>query len=113
MGMCTVVDIVDQKRVVVDGPGCVTGVRRHMMPVRRLSLTDFKAKVSRGVREKGLKAALAADEVLKKWSETAWAKKLAAKATRASMSDFDRFKLMVARKKRSREVKSVIKKAKK
>merc|ERR1719284_1742655 len=84
-----------------------------MMPVKRLSLTDFKAKLARGAREKGLKAALEKDEVVKKWSETAWAKKLAAKATRASMNDFDRFKLMVAKRRRAREVKSVIKKAKK
>merc|ERR1711933_257868 len=85
--MCTIVDIVDQKRVVVDGPESLTGVRRHMMPVRRLSLTDFKCRLSRGAREKGLKAALEKDEIMKKWSETSWAKKLAAKTTRANMSD--------------------------
>merc|ERR1712060_146971 len=92
--LCTVVDIVDQKRVVVDGPEAVTGVRRHMMPVKRLSLTDFKATIPRGAREKTLKLALEKDEVMKKWAATAWAKKLAAKAARASMTDFDRFKLM-------------------
>merc|ERR1719189_1481828 len=48
-----------------------------MMPVRRLSLTDFKCRISRGAREKSLKAALDGEEVMKKWSETAWAKKLA------------------------------------
>merc|ERR1719231_99758 len=53
-----------------------------MMPVRRLSLTDFKAKVNRGVREKGLKKALADGEILKKWEATAWAKKLKAKSAR-------------------------------
>merc|ERR1719499_469058 len=107
------IDIVDQKRVVVDGPESLTGVRRHMMPVKRLSLTDFKCTVSRGVREKGLKAALAKDEIMKKWSETSWGKKLAAKEARAKMSDFDRFKLMVAKKKRAKEVKKTIKKSKK
>ena len=48
-----------QKRVVVDGPESVTGVRRHMMPVKRLSLTDFTVKIPRGAREKTLKKALA------------------------------------------------------
>merc|ERR1712159_309470 len=57
--VCTIIDIVDQKRVVVDGPESVTGVRRHMMPVKRLSLTDFTCKISRGAREKTLKKALA------------------------------------------------------
>merc|ERR1719150_13083 len=84
-----------------------------MMLVRRLSLTDFKCRISRGAREKSLKAALDGEEVMKKWSENAWAKKLAAKEVRAKMTDFDRFKLMVARKKRSTEVKKTIKKSKK
>merc|ERR1719413_300340 len=111
--MCTIVDIVDQKRVVVDGPESVTGVRRHMMPVKRLSLTDFKATIPRGAREKTLRLALEKDEVMKKWSESSWAKKLKAKEVRASMTDFERFKLMVARRKRSAEVKGVMKKTKK
>merc|ERR1719401_2839954 len=84
-----------------------------MMPVKRLSLTDLKAKLNRGTREKALKTALDKDEVMTKWAETAWAKKLKSKATRASMTDFDRFKLMVAKKKRSAVVKASLKKAKK
>ncbi|CAE8610719.1 unnamed protein product [Polarella glacialis] len=107
--MCTIVDIVNQKNVVVDGPESVTGVKRHMMPVKRLSLTDFRIVVRRGCREKTLKKALAKDETMKKWSESAWAKKLSSKATRQNMNDFERFKLMVARKKRSQAVKKVLK----
>merc|ERR1712194_718584 len=103
--MCTIVDIVDQKKVVVDGPKDVTGVERHMMPVRRLSLTDFKCKLARGGREKSLRTALSKDEVMKKWADTSWAKKLAAKAHKAKMTDFDRFKLAQARTRRSKAVK--------
>merc|ERR1719291_851818 len=84
-----------------------------MMPVRRLSLTDFCAKIPRGAREKTLRLALEKDEVMKKWSETAWAKKLKAKEVRSKMTDFERFKLMVARKKRSAGVKGALKKTKK
>merc|ERR1712061_159359 len=86
---CTIIDIVDQKRVVVDGPESLTGVRRHMMPIKRLSLTDFKAKIPRGAREKTLKLALEKDEVMKKWAATSWAKKLHAKEARANMTDFE------------------------
>merc|ERR1719487_2758468 len=68
--LCTVIDICTQKKVVVDGPECVTGVRRHLMPVRRLSLTDFKCQIPRGAREKTLKKALnesgAREKTLKK-----------------------------------------------
>merc|ERR1719473_2005020 len=84
-----------------------------MMPVRRLSLTDFKAKIVRGAREKTLKKALDSDEIMKKWSESAWAKKLKAKEVRKNMTDFDRFKLMIAKKKRSAAVKGSSKPTKK
>ncbi|CAE8615379.1 unnamed protein product [Polarella glacialis] len=107
--MCTIVDIVNQKQVLVDGPESVTGVPRHMMPVKRLSLTDFRVVVRRGCREKTLKKALTKDETMKKWSESSWAKKLQAKETRQKMTDFDRFKLMVAKKKRSQAVKKALK----
>merc|ERR1719409_1859854 len=103
--VCTIVDIVDQKRVVVDGPEALTGVRRHMMPVKRLSLTDFKAIMPRGAREKTLKKALDKDEIMKKWEATKWAGKLKARSVRKEMSDFDRFKLYQAKKKRSQVVK--------
>ena len=36
-----------------------------------------------------------------KWEGSSWAKKQAAKKTRASLNDFDRFKVMVARKQKS------------
>merc|ERR1712146_124232 len=107
--MCTIVDIVDQKRVIVDGPESLTGVRRHMMPVKRLSLTDFKATIPRGAREKTLKAALDKDGIMAKWGETSWGKKLKMKAARKSMSDFDRFKLYQAKQKRSKLVRKSLK----
>merc|ERR1712194_368268 len=102
--MCTVVDIVDQKRVIVDGPESVTGVRRHMMPVKRLSLTDLTSKIPRAAREKTLKLALEKDDTMNRWKATAWAKKLQAKEARSKMTDFDRFKLMVAKKRRAQVV---------
>jgi len=108
--MATIVDIVDQRHVVVDGPESVTGVKRHMMPIKRLSLTDFKVNVRRGIREKALKKSLEASGIMKKWSESSWAKKLQAKKARAELTDFERFKLMVAKKKRSALVKKSLKK---
>merc|ERR1719379_2508753 len=84
-----------------------------MMPVKRLALTDFKATIPRGAREKTLKKALDKDEIMKKWSETSWAKKVRAKEARKAMSDFDRFKLYQAKKKRSKFVKQALKPKKK
>mmetsp|Transcript_8416 Transcript_8416/g.14450 ORF Transcript_8416/g.14450 Transcript_8416/m.14450 type:complete len:135 (+) Transcript_8416:82-486(+) len=107
--MCTIIDIVDQKRVIVDGPEAATGVRRHMMPVKRLSLTDFKVTIPRGAREKTLKLAMEKEDILGKWGQTSWGKKLEAKKAKAAMTDFDRFKLMVAKKKRSKVIKAALK----
>merc|ERR1719160_219806 len=77
--VCTVIDIVNQRRVIVDGPESQTGVPRHQIPVRWLSLTDFKCKILKAAREKTLKKALGEGETLKKWGESAWAKKIAAR----------------------------------
>mmetsp|Transcript_2172 Transcript_2172/g.3355 ORF Transcript_2172/g.3355 Transcript_2172/m.3355 type:complete len:134 (-) Transcript_2172:76-477(-) len=108
--MCTIIDIVDQQRVLVDGPGALTGVKRHMMPIKRLSLTDFKAGIVRGAREKALKLALEKDDIMAKWAATPWAKKLKSQEVRANMPDFERFKLMKARQTRSRAIKKILKK---
>merc|ERR1719375_2206369 len=81
-----------------------------MMPVKRLSLTDLKCVIPRAAREKTLKKALEAGEVMTKWSETAWAKKLKAKDAKKGMTDFDRFKLYQAKKKRAKVVKVALKK---
>merc|ERR1719453_2067408 len=81
-----------------------------MMPIRRLSLTDFTCKLTSGAREKTLAKALEAEGVMKKWAASSWAKKLAARQTRSEMSDFDRFKLMMAKKKRAAALKAATKK---
>ena len=39
-----------------------------------------------------------------KWEKTSWAKKLAAKKRKASLTDFERFKVMVARKQKAKMV---------
>merc|ERR1719263_1129416 len=81
-----------------------------MMPVKRLSLTDMTCKIPRAAREKTLKKALEADGVMAKWAASAWAKKLKVKEAKKGMTDFDRFKLYQAKKKRSKIVKAALKK---
>merc|ERR1712129_687062 len=111
--MCTVIDIVDQRRVIVDGPFDITGVKRHVMPVGRLSLTDLRCNIVRAAREKTLRTALKKEDILNTWKKTAWAKKIAARDARANMNDFERHQLMVARRNRAKEVRKVLKKTKK
>jgi len=106
--MCTIIEIVDQKRVIVDGPLEVTGVHRHMMPIRRLSLTDIKAKLGRGAAYKYLKKALVKGDIMNKWAETKEAKRKAALEFRKNMTDFDRFKLQMAKTKRNKAVRKAM-----
>lgn len=80
----------------VHGP--TTGVPRHTIPIRRLALTDFVVKVSRGARTKALTKAWKTSGVEAKWTNTAWAKKIALKAKRANTTDFERFKLTAAKR---------------
>jgi len=54
-----------------------------------------------GLAKKTLKNAFEKAEISKKWDATAWAKRDVIRAKRTSMNDFDRFKVMLARKKRS------------
>ena len=67
-------------------------------------------QIPRNARDKTLNTAWTEADVKAKWEATTWAKKQAAKVKRASMTDFDRFKLMVARKQRSKAVKAAMSK---
>lgn len=43
-------------------------------------------------------------DILAKWEASSWAKKLKSKKTRANLSDFDRFKVMIAKKQKAKIV---------
>uniref|UniRef100_A0A7R9ZBB6 Large ribosomal subunit protein eL14 domain-containing protein n=1 Tax=Pseudictyota dubia TaxID=2749911 RepID=A0A7R9ZBB6_9STRA len=96
--LATIIDIVDQNKCLIDGPEDITGVARQVIPYKRIALTDLTVKIQRSARAKTLKKAWAEGDTLNKWESSSWAKKLAAKKKRATLSDFDRFKVMVARK---------------
>jgi large subunit ribosomal protein L14e len=58
-------------------------------------------KIQANARNKTLTKAWADADTLNKWESSSWAKKLSAKKKRANLSDFGRFKVMVARKQKS------------
>ena len=103
--LATIVDIVDGKRVLVDGPQGVTGVHRQVIGTKRIQLTTVVVDgLSRGASHKELTGAWNSQNILAKWGETSWAKKLDAKNKRANMGDFDRFKVKTAKQQRSKLV---------
>jgi len=107
--LATIVDIVDNNKCLIDGPRKLTGVQRQIIPFKRIALTDFKVDIPKAASQKTLTAAIEAADILGKWESTSWAKKLAAKKKRANLSDFDRFKLMVARKQKAKIVADKVK----
>lgn len=157
--LCTIVDVIDHNRVLVDGPAAITGVHRHELGINRIMLTDLKVAAKHNASHKcapahqltprggtgwgparggvcgpgtaprrrhhggsaplspapgrsshllspprtrrQLAALWKSEDVQGKWDATNWAKKIQKRKLRASMTDFDRFQVMLARKERS------------
>ena len=97
--LATIVDIVDQNKCLIEGPS--TGVGRKVVSYGRIALTDFTVSIPRDASTDEISAAWEESGVQSKWDETAWAKKLVAKSKRAKLSDFERFKVQLAKKKKS------------
>ena len=85
------------QQALIDGP--CTNVCRKALNFKHLSLTDFKITVGPSAKSGPVKKAFEKGEILEKWEKTAWAKKLATKKKRATLTDFDRFKLKLAKQK--------------
>jgi large subunit ribosomal protein L14e len=97
--LAVIVEIIDQNRVLIDGP--LSGVARQPISIRRLTLTRLVMDLPRGSRSPIVEKKMTSQNILAKWEETATAKKLAKSAVRKNLTDFERFKVMVAQKKKS------------
>jgi len=82
----------------VDGPLKLTGVSRQSLPVRWIVLTKFSVKIPYGCNAKCLAKALESNKIVEEWNKTAWAKRIEMRKKRANMTDFERFKLRMAKK---------------
>ena len=96
--MVVIVDIVDTKRVLVDG---MKDFPRVIYPLIRLNLTKLRIPLLRGARTGTLTKAAKTFGLDAKWAENKQNQKMLRYAKRASLSDLDRFKVMVARKQKS------------
>ena len=106
--VAVIVDIVDANRVLLDGP--TTGFPRTVYPLKRLAVTSIKLPILKGARTGTVKAAAVKANLKKKWENTSIAKKIAIRAKRASLNDFERFKVMISRKNRSFKLRQLAKK---
>ncbi|KAK7391719.1 hypothetical protein VNO78_20138 [Psophocarpus tetragonolobus] len=107
--LVVIVDVIDQNRALVDAPDMV----RSQVNFKRLSLTDIKIDIKRVPKKKELVKAMEAADVKNKWENSSWGRKLIVKKRRASLNDFNRFKLMLAKIKRAAVVRQELSKLKK
>ena len=106
--LCTIVNVINGNLALVDGPKAITGVHRQKINFKRLTLTGITIKLPLNARQKTLEKAFKEANVLEQWEKSSQAKKLAKKAKRAKLSDFDRFKVMLLRKEKSKLIKKAI-----
>lgn len=91
--LVVIVEIISTAKVLIDGP--TSGVSRQEFSLRRLSLTDFKIDIVKGVKREALKKAITTFDLQKKWDATSWARKLQKRQRRTELTDFERFKVKV------------------
>lgn len=107
--LAVISEIVDHNRALIDGPS--TGVPRHVQSYNNLTLTPYVvAGLPRSAGSTAVAKFWEKSGVQAKWDASSWAKKLAARKTRAALSDFERFQVM--RLKKQRKYQTAVKAAK-
>ncbi|KJZ75876.1 hypothetical protein HIM_04700 [Hirsutella minnesotensis 3608] len=102
-GLATIVEIVDHKRVLVDGPSADSelAVPRQSVPLSKCLLSQFTVDgLIRGMRHGAVKKLWEKNGIDAKWKESNWAKKRDQIKRRKNLTDFDRFKVMRLKKQR-------------
>ncbi|KAL4927509.1 60S ribosomal protein eL14 [Aspergillus undulatus] len=105
--LATIVEIVDHKRVLVDGPSTEEEkiVPRHVLPLSHATLTHFVIpKLPRAAGTGPVKKLWAANEIDGKWAKSSIAKKADTNNRRKNLTDFERFKVLRLRKQARFEV---------
>ncbi|RMZ74191.1 60S ribosomal L14 [Pyrenophora seminiperda CCB06] len=103
--LAVIVEIIDHKRVLLDGPSEKAPVPRQEIALAKLSLTPIvipKLPRASGVGHVAKK--WEEHKVQQKFDESSWAKKRAAIQKRRGLNDFERFKVMKMRKQARFEV---------
>lgn len=103
----TIVNIVDQNRVVLDGAGLKDGATREVVNIKDIELTDFVTpKIGFGARSAVVRKAVESAKTEDQWNTTVWAQKLHIRKAKAALDDFGRFQLRRAKRARNALVRS-------
>merc|ERR1712110_71826 len=104
-----IVNVISLNRLLVDDGNC----GRFEVNCRNIKLTDLKIKIAFGARPGTVKKAWAAAGMTDAFAATDLATKMATKATRANLSDFERYKVIRLRQARTRIINQEVGKLKK
>ena len=96
--VAVIVEIIDHNRVLIDGP--LSGIARQPISIRRLTLTKLVMDLPRGSRTPIVAKKMEQQGVIAKWNATSTAQRLAKISIRKNLTDFERFKVMVAQNKK-------------
>ncbi|KAN0136187.1 60S ribosomal protein [Lactarius tabidus] len=109
--IAVIVEIIDHNRAIIDGP--TTGVPRQSFPYRHLTLTSLNVpELPRAAGTGTVKKYVEKADLVTKWESSSWAKKRAATAKRRTLTDFERFEVLIHKKARRDKVRKVLKAAK-
>ena len=97
--LAVIVDILTTTKVIVQG--LKGGIKRQELSLRRVTLTDDKINIKRGAKREEVLKAIEEYKLEDKYKKSTFAKKVEKRAKRASLTDFDRFKVMRLRQKRA------------
>ncbi|KAH6651912.1 ribosomal protein L14-domain-containing protein [Truncatella angustata] len=113
--LATIVEIIDHKRVLVDGPSADAKlfVPRQSIALKDALLAPFVIeKLPRGARTGAVKAAWEKAEIDSKWKNSNWAKTKAQREARKNLTDFERFQVLRLKKQRRFEQRKALAKVK-
>ncbi|EKM56289.1 uncharacterized protein PHACADRAFT_253337 [Phanerochaete carnosa HHB-10118-sp] len=110
--IAVIAEVIDHNRAIIDGP--TTGVPRQSAPYRHLTLIPLRlTKLPRAAGSGAIRKQLEKEGIVEKWEKSSFAQRRTAVAKRRSLTDFQRFVVMVAKKQRADRVRKAVRAAKK
>ena len=97
--LAVIVDILTTTKVLIQG--LKGGIKRQELSLRRVTLTDYKLDIKRGAKSEEVFKAIDDYKLEDKFKKSTFYKKTELRKKRASLTDFDRFKVMRLRQKRA------------
>jgi len=77
-------------------------IKRQVIPVARLQLTRQVVTVGRGARTGALRKVIAKEQVAQKFAQSTLGRHYASQQRRENLTDFERFKVLVLRRRLSK-----------